>query len=133
MTGIPAPTPGSYSWRTTPGSTTPPTVLAVAASARYEIVFGQSLQIFLCQEVFVTAPNVYWSSPGVLRHDYPQSEAPVIPQIEDWKWMWISEDNQWSVVVWCGSNPMLDYNGAFMLSRSRSDGSIPADLEPTIR
>ena len=29
----------------------------------------------------VTAPQVYWSSPGVLRHDYPQSEAPVIPQV----------------------------------------------------
>jgi len=87
----------------------------------------------VCEETFVTIPKVYWSSPGVLRHDYPQSEAPVIPQIEDWKWMWISEDNQWSVVVWCGSNPMLEYNGGFLLSRSRSDGSLPADLEPTIR
>jgi len=79
----------------------------------------------------VTAPQVYWSSPGVLRHDYPQSEAPVIPQIEDWKWLWISGD--WSIVVWCGSNPMLEYNGAFVLSRNRSDGTIPAELEPEIR
>ena len=54
-------------------------------------------------------------------------------QIEDWKWMWISEDNLWAVVVWCGSNPMLEYNGAFVLSRHRSDGTLPADLEPTIR
>ena len=81
----------------------------------------------------MTIPNVYWSSPGVLRHDYPQAEAPVVPQIEDWKWMWISDDNNWSVVVWCGSNPMLEYNGAFVLSRTRSDGTLPADLEPTIR
>ena len=28
---------------------------------------------------------------------------------------------------------MLEYNGGFLLSRSRSDGSLPADLEPTIR
>ena len=81
----------------------------------------------------MTVPLVYWSSPGVLRHDYPQSEAPVVPQIEDWKWMWVSEDNNWAVVVWCGSNPMLDYNGAFVLSRTRSNGTIPADLEPVIR
>ena len=76
---------------------------------------------------------VYWSSPGVLRHDYPQSEAPVVPQIEDWKWMWVSEDNNWAVVVWCGSNPMLDYNGALVLSRTRSDGTLPPELEPVIR
>lgn len=81
----------------------------------------------------VTIPKVYWTNPGVLRHDYPQSEAPIVPQIEDWKWLWISEDNQWSIVVWCGYNPMLNYNGAFVLSRSRSDGTLPADLEPTIR
>jgi len=82
-------------------------------------------------DLLVTVPQVYWSSPGVLRHDYPQSEAPVVPQIEDWKWMWISGD--WAIVVWCGSNPMLEYNGAFVLSRNRSDGTIPADLEGEIR
>ena len=57
----------------------------------------------------------------------------MVPQIEDWKWMWISEDNNWAVVVWCGYNPVLDYNGGFVLSRNRSDGTIPASLEPTIR
>ena len=86
-----------------------------------------------CGEVLVTAPKVYWSSPGVLRHDYPQSEAPIVPQIEDWKWMWVSEDNLWAVVIWCGSNPMLEYNGAFLLHRQRSDGTIPSELEPVIR
>ena len=39
----------------------------------------------------------------------------------------------WAVVVWCGSNPVLEYNGAFVLSRNRSDGTIPAELEPEIR
>ena len=86
-----------------------------------------------CGDVLVTAPKVYWSSPGVLRHDYPQSEAPIVPQIEDWKWMWVSEDNLWAVVVWCGSNPMLEYNGAFVLHRQRSDGTLPTELEPVIR
>ena len=28
---------------------------------------------------------------------------------------------------------MLEYNGAFVLSRNRSDGTIPADLEGEIR
>merc|ERR1712215_169025 len=82
-------------------------------------------------ELIVTVPQVYWSSPGVLRHDYPQAEAPVVPQIEDWKWLWISGD--WAVVVWCGSNPMLEYNGAFVLSRHRSNGTIPAELEGEIK
>ena len=86
-----------------------------------------------CGEVLVTAPVVYWSSPGVLRHDYPQSEAPIVPQIEDWKWMWVSEDNMWAVVIWCGSNPMLEYNGAFVLHRERTDGTIPEELKPVIR
>jgi len=77
-------------------------------------------------DVIVTVPQVYWSSPGVLRHDYPQDEAPIIPQLEDWKWMWISGD--WSFVIWCGSNPMLKYNGAFVLSRNKSDGIIPPHI-----
>merc|ERR1719167_1565946 len=101
MIGTPVPMLGSSNWRMTNGSTTLPTV------------------------------RVYWSSPGVLRHDYPQSEAPIIPQIEDWTWVWISGD--WAVVVWCGSNPMLEYNGGFVLSRQRSDGTLPLELEGEIR
>jgi len=81
-------------------------------------------------EVIVTIPQVYWSSPGVLRHDYPKIEAPITPQIEDWKWLWISGD--WAIVVWCGSNPMLEYNGAFLLSRNRNDGTIPEELREEI-
>ena len=33
-------------------------------------------------EVIVTIPQVYWSSPGVLRHDYPKIEAPITPQVK---------------------------------------------------
>ena len=52
-------------------------------------------------------------------------------QIEDWKWVWISGD--WAVVVWCGSNPMLEYNGGFVLSREKSDGTLPPELEDEIK
>ena len=52
-------------------------------------------------------------------------------QIEDWKWVWISGD--WAVVVWCGSNPMLEYNGGFVLSREKSDGTLPPELEGEIK
>ena len=81
----------------------------------------------------MTVPVVYWTNPGVLRHDYPQSEAPIVPQIEDWKWMWVSEDNQWAVVVWCGYNPMLDYNGAFVLSRAKTEAGMSAETEERFR
>ncbi len=26
----------------------------------------------------------------------------------------------WAFVVWCGSNPALDYNGAFVVTRNRN-------------
>merc|ERR1719348_13625 len=79
----------------------------------------------------VTVPIVYWDRPGVLRHDYPQSEAPLVPQIEDWKWMYVNGD--WAFVVWCAHNPILIYNGAFVLSRNRSDGTMPEDVEIAMR
>jgi len=81
--------------------------------------------------MITTVPRVHWSSPGVLRHEYPQSEAPIVPQIEDRKWMWIKDD--WALVVWCGYNPVQVFNGAFVLSRRRSNGSIPVELELEIR
>ena len=48
-------------------------------------------------------------------------------QIEDWKFMsWPHPD--WAFVAMCGSNPALNFNGAFVLTRERSlDGlaSLP--------
>ena len=48
-------------------------------------------------------------------------------QIEDWKF--ISHPHpDWAFVAWCGSNPALVYNGAFVITRERSlDGlaSLP--------
>jgi len=81
--------------------------------------------------IVATVPKVYWDRPGVLRHDYPQSEAPLIPQIEDWKWMYVNGD--WAWVVWCAHNPILLYNGAFILKRTRSDGTMPPDVEMEMR
>ena len=52
-------------------------------------------------------------------------------QIEDRKFIWLEED--WAVVVWCGENPVQQFNGAFVMSRSRSDGTIPAHLEHEVR
>jgi hypothetical protein len=32
-------------------------------------------------ELIVTVPKISLSSPGVVRHDYPFTEAPVVPQV----------------------------------------------------
>lgn len=91
--------------------------------------FGQDS---VCEgDLMKTVPKVYWTKPGVLRLDYPQEEAPLVPQIVDWKWLWMSED--WALVAWCGSNPMITYNGAFLLSRTRSNGTLPPQLEREVR
>ena len=39
----------------------------------------------------------------------------------------------WAIVVWCGYNPVQKFNGAFVMSRSRSNGTIPAELEGEVR
>ena len=40
-------------------------------------------------------------------------------QIEDWKFVaWPPPD--WAFVVMCGSNPALNFNGAFILTREKS-------------
>ncbi len=79
-------------------------------------------------EYFVTVPAVYLPAPGVLRHDYPEGEAPLLPQIEDWKVV-SYPDPDWAFLIWCGSNPALEYNGAFIISRYRNLDPIPADVE----
>jgi hypothetical protein len=42
-------------------------------------------------------------------------------------------DPDWALVIWCGSNPALDYNGGFVISRHRSLGMLPADVEVELR
>ena len=33
----------------------------------------------------------------------------------------------------CGTNPALDYNGAFLLSRGRTESGLPAEAEAAFR
>ncbi len=40
-------------------------------------------------------------------------------QIEDWKFISYPHPD-WAFVAWCGSNPALNYNGAFVITRERS-------------
>ena len=34
-------------------------------------------------EIIVTIPKLSLPSPGVVRHDYPQGQAPIIPQVSN--------------------------------------------------
>jgi hypothetical protein len=36
-------------------------------------------------------------------------------------------DPAWMLVLWCGTNPALDYNGGFVLSRGRTQDGMPAE------
>ena len=44
------------------------------------------------------------------------------------KWHIVSKPQEdFMLVMWCGTNPALDYNGAFLLSRGRTEEGIEAD------
>ena len=79
-------------------------------------------------DTIVTIPRLELIAPGVVRHDYPEGEAPIVPQVEDWKFVAIP-DPDWALVIWCGSNPVLKYNGAFVISRHRSLNELTEDIE----
>ncbi len=83
-------------------------------------------------DFIVTIPNAYLVAPGVIRMDYPEGQGPLLPQIEDWKFISYPDPN-WAFVIWCGSNPALEYNGALVLSRNRNLDPIPADVEAEFR
>jgi len=81
-----------------------------------------------------TLPKIYIPEdrPGVVRNDYPLGQAPLVPQVEDWKFVAMPHPD-WTLVVWCGFNPMMKYNGAYVLSRKRSLAEMPADVEVEMR
>lgn len=101
-------------------------------------------------EIIVTIPKLSLISPGVVRHDYPEGEAPIVPQvngegldkvlveyylelqIEDWKFVAFPHPD-WALVIWCGSNPVLKYNGAFVVSRYRSLEFLEQGTEDQLR
>ena len=63
---------------------------------------------------------------------YPKGEAPLIPQIEDWKFVSVP-DPDWAFVLWCGSNPVVDYNGGYVISRHRNLDLITPEIESEFR
>lgn len=83
-------------------------------------------------DTIVTVPKISLVAPGVVRHDYPDGEAPIVPQIEDWKFV-AYPDPDWALVIWCGTNPVLEYNGAFVASRQRHLFDLPSDVEVKLR
>ena len=53
-------------------------------------------------------------------------------QVEKWHIVSRPEEN-FMFVMWCGTNPALDYNGAFLLSRGRTEAGLPAEAEAAFR
>ena len=83
-------------------------------------------------DLIVTIPQISIVAPGVVRHDYPEGQAPITPQIEDWKFV-AFPDPDWALVIWCGSNPVLKYNGAFVISRYRNLDRMTSEVEAKLR
>jgi len=79
---------------------------------------------------FVTAPKATLVSPGVIRIDY--DDTPLLPQVENWHLVSMPDPN-FMLVMWCGTNPALDYNGGFLLSRGRTQDGLTPESEATLR
>ena len=72
-------------------------------------------------------------SPGVIMEDFV--DEPLLPQIERWHILAVSSwpQPQYMFVLWCGSNPALEYNGGFVLSRTRTLDDISPETEALFR
>jgi len=79
---------------------------------------------------FVTAPKATLVSPGVIRIDY--DDTPLLPQVENWHVVSMPDPN-FMLVMWCGTNPALDYNGGFLLSRGRTQDGLTPESEEALR
>ena len=42
-------------------------------------------------------------------------------------------DPDWALVIWCGSNPVLKYNGAFVISRYQNLDQLAPETEVKLR
>jgi len=81
-------------------------------------------------EVLVTIPHATMPSPGLIRLEY--DDEPLLPQIE--RWHIVSKpDDSYMMVLWCGTNPALDYNGGFVLSRTRTQDDMSPEAEAAFR
>lgn len=78
-----------------------------------------------------TVANITMCAPGVVCHNY--IDAPLKPQYEHWRIIsWPHPD--WAASIWCGSTPLLPYNGGIALRRNGRDMSeMPAYVEQNFR
>ncbi|XP_023348717.1 violaxanthin de-epoxidase, chloroplastic [Eurytemora carolleeae] len=81
-------------------------------------------------DVLVTIPHATMPSPGLIRLEY--DDEPLLPQIERWHIVSKPSDD-YMMVFWCGTNPALDYNGGFVLSRTRTQNEMPSEIEEEFR
>jgi violaxanthin de-epoxidase len=81
-------------------------------------------------DVLVTIPHATMPSNGLIRLEY--DDEPLLPQIERWHIVALPEDN-YMMVLWCGTNPALDYNGGFVLSRTRTQDDMSPESEAAFR
>jgi len=80
--------------------------------------------------VIVTVPHATLPSPGLIRLDY--DDEPLLPQVEKWHIVSYPEAG-YMMVFWCGTNPALDYNGGFVLSRTRTQNDMKPETEAEFR
>jgi len=82
-------------------------------------------------DIIDTVANITLSSPGVVHHLY--TDAPMLPQEEFWRVVsWPHPD--YVFVIWCGSTPVVPYNGGIVLSRAaRSMAGMPAYVEANFK
>jgi len=78
----------------------------------------------------VTVPHATMPSPGLIRLEY--DDEPLLPQVERWHIVSHPEPD-FMFVMWCGQNPALDYNGAFVLSRGRTQEGMLGETEAQFR
>jgi hypothetical protein len=78
-----------------------------------------------------TVANITMCAPGVVCHEY--IDAPLKPQFEHWRIIsWPHPD--WTASVWCGSTPLVPYNGGIALRRNKRDMTdMPEWVEQNFR
>lgn len=82
-------------------------------------------------DMIVTIANISLPKPGVVRHEY--TDAPLSPQIEDWRILSWPDEGDYLFMLWCGRLPILEYNGGIVLSRKRSEKDMPEETHALFR
>jgi len=82
-------------------------------------------------EMIVTVANITLPKPGVVRHVY--TDAPLSPQVEDWRILSWPDQGDYLFMLWCGRLPVLEYNGGIVLSRNRNEHDMPKEVQQEFR